>query len=143
MASAPAKPGLTSGPVKGGRELRTFAGTVDRRYRIRRGVRRSDGSLSIPINSNSALATEEVSSLFGLEQWVFAWTLSPDYYIGEVLVAKVIGYATGTPGYLILDNLIPLGTGDLTPPGSFQPKSEGLDYFDDDEGFEDDEGLGF
>jgi hypothetical protein len=139
VSAAASRIGLDFRPVNGsGREFRYLAGGVDRRYRLRKARRASDGSLEIAASSNSALASDE-PFLFAEEPWAFAWTISPDGQIAEIFVAEVIGYVEGQPGHLMLGRTISLDHGGL-PMGGFQPTDEGLDDFDDEEDLGDDFG---
>jgi hypothetical protein len=112
-----------------GRELRYLAGSIDRRYRLRKARRTTDGSLLITSSAASALAVDE-DTLFIEETWTFAWTLTSDGMIDEVLIAEVVGYVEGNPGYLKLGRVIPLG-GSGEPSGGFRPADEDLDIFED------------
>ncbi len=139
VSGAASRFGLDFRPVNGsGREFRYLAGAVDRRYRLRRATRKPDGPLIIGASADSALASGG-DSLFRQEQWTFAWVLSPDGLIGEVLAAEVLGYVEGRPGHLVLGDTISLGGGDL-PTGGFRPTDEGLEGFDEEEGFGDEFG---
>lgn len=132
VSAAASRMGLDFRPVNGsGREFRHLSGTVDRRYRFRRATRGSDGLLVVAASSDSALATSHEGSLFEEEQWVFAWTLSPDGLIDEVLVAEVVGFEEGSPGHLRLGETIFLGGSGISGGGGFRPIDEGLDGFDE------------
>jgi hypothetical protein len=138
VSGAASRQGLDFRPVTGGgREFRMLTGTVERRFRLRRAVRRADGSLLITASSASALAIED-GSLFGEELWAFAWTLNDDGQIDEVLACEVIGYVEGMPGHLRLGHVIALA-GDHAPTGGFRPADEDLPGFED----ENDAGEGF
>jgi len=137
VSVAASRVGVDFRPINGiGRELRFLSADVDRRYRVRRGRRRSSGGLLIQASSDSALASVE-RSLFDTEQWAFVWTLSPDGLIGEVLVAEVTGYVDGSPGHLELGRMVALGASGAYG-GEFLPADEGLDGYEDEEGFDSD-----
>lgn len=141
VSGAASRVGLDFRPVNGmGREFRFLSGIVDRRYRLRRARRGPDGGLLITTSSDSALATSLENSLLNEEKWLFAWTLGPDGLIDEVLIAEVVGFTEGSPGYLKLGRLIALAGHD-EPLGGFHPTDEHLDGFGEDEDF--DEDLGF
>ena len=138
VSGAASRQGLDFRPVNGGgREFRTLTGTIERRFRLRRAVRRADGSLLITASSASALAIED-GALFAGELWAFAWTLSDDGQIDEVLACEVTGYVEGMPGHLKLGHVFAL-TGDNSPTGGFRPTEEDLTGFED----ERDAGEGF
>jgi hypothetical protein len=138
VSGAASRQGLDFRPVHGGgREFRMLTGTVARRFRLRRAVRRADGSLLITASSASALAIED-GSLFAEELWAFAWTSTDDGQIDEVLACEVTGYVEGMPGHLKLGHVIALA-GDHVPMVGFRPADEELPGFED----ERDAGEGF
>lgn len=140
-SAAASRIGIDFRPVNGsGREFRTLTGTVERRYRLRRARRDTDGSLVITASTDSALAVSE-DSLFDQEQWTFAWIPSPDGLIDDVLVAEVVGFVEGSPGRLKLGRVIALGGGEF-PTGGFEPADEDLDGFDDLEDYDEGDDLG-
>lgn len=142
-SGAASRIGLDFRAVKGsGREFRTTSGIVERRFRLRRAHRSADGELIINASSDSALALadESEASLFDQELWAFAWILSADGMIAEVLLAEVVGFVEGSPGHLKLGRVIGLGGGEA-PSRGFRPTDEGLDGFDDDEDLGDEYGT--
>jgi hypothetical protein len=140
VSSAASRVGVDFRPVNGsGREFRCLSGAIDRRYRLRRATRRADGSLVIGASADSALASA-ADSLFPEEQWTFAWVLSPDGQIDEVLAAEVVGYVAGHPGHLRLGPSFSLGGGGDMPTRGFRPTDESLEEFDEEEGFGDEFG---
>lgn len=137
IGAAASRAGIDFRPIPGGGlELHHLEGVTDRRYRVRKAHRNSEGSLRIPVNSASAIRPFG-DTVFHREQWALAWVLSADGLIEEVLIAEVRGLAEGNPGHLLLGPTIALGEGDL-PTGGFEPADEDLDGFDD----ESDEGFG-
>lgn len=137
IGGAASRAGIDFRPIPGGGlELQHLEGATDRRYRVRKAHRSSEGSLSIPVNSASAIRPFD-DTLFDREQWTLAWVLSAEGLIEEVLIAEVLGLTKGNPGHLLLGPTILLGEGDL-PAGGFQPVDEDLAGFDD----QSDEGLG-
>lgn len=137
VSGAASRTGLDFRPVNGsGRELRSFSGATDRRYRVRRARRQTDGTLIISASAESALATSE-DSLLDVEQWAFAWISSSSGLIEEVLIAEVLGVAEGRPGHLVLGRTIGLDGSDM-PSAGFRPADEGLAGFDDEEGLGED-----
>lgn len=138
-SGAASRIGLDFRPVNGGgREFRTLAGTIDRRFRLRRAHRRADGTTIITANSDSALAVED-GSFFDQEQWVLSWMPTPEGAIEVVFVAEVVGFVEGRPGHLTLGPMTLLGGEDL-PAGGFNPTDEDLDGFGEDEGWEEESG---
>lgn len=136
LEAAFSRNGLDFRPVTGGgREVRSFSGGVDRRYRFRKATRRSDGSYSIPANSASALGSDEQEeTLLQQETWVLGYTLDGTPLVQDVFVAPVVDVTAGDPGHLVLGRVIELLDGEA-PLGGFRPVDEPL-------GIEDDEELG-
>jgi hypothetical protein len=124
--------GLDYRPVRGAHEIRLLSGVVDRRFRLLKAKRTSDGGYLIQVNSDSVLALTE-GSLFREELWVFAWTIDADGFIADVFIAEVRDYKAGRPGRLILGPVTMLGASGPAPRG-FQPGHEGLSDFEDEEG---------
>jgi len=125
-------------PVNGaGREL---VG-ARHRYRIRRAKRDAEDNLIIEVSSQSALALEEEPTLFSIENWIFGWVSNAEGLIAEIVAAEVLGVRPGSPGRLILGDVLPLGSGGPTG-GGFIPADEDLDLGlgEEDEGGE--SGLG-
>jgi hypothetical protein len=110
-------------PVNGaGREL---VG-ARHRYRIRRAKRDAEGNLIVEVSSESTLVLEEESTLFSVENWIFGWVSNAEGLIAEVIAAKVLGVHPGSPGRLILGDVLTLGSGGPTG-GGFTPADEDLD----------------
>lgn len=125
-------------PVNGaGREL---VG-ARHRYRIRRAKREAEDNLIIEVSSESALVLEEESPLFSMENWIFGWVSNAEGLIAEVIAAEVLGVRPGSPGRLILGDVLTLLSGGPTG-GGFTPADEDLDLGlgEEDEGGE--SGLG-
>ena len=125
-------------PVNGaGREL---VG-ARHRYRIRRAKRDAEDNLIIEVSSESTLALEEEPTLFSIENWIFGWVSNAEGLIAEVIAAEVLGVRPGSPGRLILGDVLALGSGGPTG-GGFTPADEDLDLGlgEEDEGGE--SGLG-
>ena len=125
-------------PVNGaGREL---VG-ARHRYRIRRAKRDAEDNLIIEVSSESALVLEEESTLFSMENWIFGWVSNAEGLIAEVIAAEVLGVRPGSPGRLILGDVLTLLSGGPTG-GGFAPADEDLDLGlgEEDEGGE--SGLG-
>ena len=125
-------------PVNGaGREL---VG-ARHRYRIRRAKRDAEDNLIIEVSSESTLALEEEATLFSMENWIFGWVSNAEGLIAEVIAAEVLGVRPGSPGRLILGDVLTLGSGGPTG-GGFTPADEDLDLGlgEEDEGGE--SGLG-
>jgi len=125
-------------PVNGaGREL---VG-ARHRYRIRRAKRDAEDNLIIEVSSESTLVLEEESTLFSMENWIFGWVSNAEGLIAEVIAAEVLGVRPGSPGRLILGDVLTLGSGGPTGDG-FTPADEDLDLGlgEEDEGGE--RGLG-
>jgi hypothetical protein len=125
-------------PVNGaGREL---VG-ARHRYRIRRAKRDAEDNLIIEVSSESALVLEEESTLFSMENWIFGWVSNAEGLIAEVIAAEVLGVRPGSPGRLILGDVLTLWSGGPTG-GGFTPADEDLDLGlgEEDEGGE--SGLG-
>jgi hypothetical protein len=125
-------------PVNGaGREL---VG-ARHRYRIRRAKRDAEDNLIIEVSSESTLALEEEPTLFSIENWIFGWVSNAEGLIAEVIAAEVLGVRPGSPGRLILGDVLTLGSGRPTG-GGFTPADEDLDLGlgEEDEGGE--SGLG-
>ena len=125
-------------PVNGaGREL---VG-ARHRYRIRRAKRDAEDNLIIEVSSESTLVLEEESTLFSMENWIFGWVSNAEGLIAEVIAAEVLGVRPGSPGRLILGDVLTLGSGGPTG-GGFTPADEDLDLGlgEEDEGGE--SGLG-
>ncbi len=125
-------------PVNGaGREL---VG-ARHRYRIRRAKRDAEDNLIIEVSSESALVLEEESTLFSMENWIFGWVSNAEGLIAEVIAAEVLGVRPGSPGRLILGDVLTLLSGGPTG-GGFTPADEDLDLGlgEEDEGGE--SGLG-
>lgn len=135
ISEAASQRGLDFRPVKGlGREFRFIAEGVDRRYRLKKANRRSDGSYAILANSDSALAAEhEQETLLPEEAWVLGYTLTEDCLLQDVFIAPILDRTEGHPGHLVLGRIIEL-LASPTPPAGFQPSD------DDDLGFDDEEG---
>ena len=130
--------GIYFHPVNGpGREL-----VGERhRYRIRRAKRDAEDNLIIEVSSDSSLVLEEEPTLYSIENWIFGWVSNADGLIAEVIAAKVLGVRPGSPGRLILGDVLALGSGGPTG-GGFTPADEDLDLGlgEEDEGGE--SGLG-
>src|SRR5690348_4533655 len=130
--------GIYFQPVNGpGREL-----VGERhRYRIRRAKRDAEGSLVIEVSSESSLVLEEEPALYSIENWVFGWLANAEGLIAEVIAAEVLGVRPGSPGRLILGDVLALGAGGPVG-GGFTPAEEDLDLGlgEEDEGGE--SGLG-
>jgi hypothetical protein len=110
-------------PVNGaGREL---VG-ARHRYRIRRAKRDAEGNLIVEVSSESTLALEEEPALFSMENWIFGWVSNAEGLIAEVIAAEVLGVHPGSPGRLILGDVLTLGSGGPTG-GGFTPADEDLD----------------
>jgi hypothetical protein len=125
-------------PVNGaGREL---VG-ARHRYRIRRAKRDAEDNLIIEVSSESTLVLEEEPTLFSIENWIFGWVSNAEGLIAEVIAAEVLGVRPGSPGHLILGDVLTLGSGGPTG-GGFTPADEDLDLGlgEEDEGGE--SGLG-
>ena len=125
-------------PVNGaGREL---VG-ARHRYRIRRAKRDAEDNLIIEVSSESTLVLEEEPTLFSMENWIFGWVSNAEGLIAEVIAAEVLGVRPGSPGRLILGDVLALGSGGPTG-GGFTPADEDLDLGlgEEDEGGE--SGLG-
>ena len=84
----------------GGCEIRTIAGSVDRRYRLRSAKRSDDGTLVVLASGDSALADDP--SLYRQERWVLGLLYTPDDQISQVFVAEIMGFEEGSPGRLRL-----------------------------------------
>lgn len=137
IAVAASRVGVEFGPVNGsGRELRSFDHGVERRFRVRRASRDADhGNIVMTANSDAPLkvATDEADGLFSIEAWTFGWIpTSGSILVAEVFIAPLLRFDPGTPGHLVLGQVIPL-LGSDTPSGGFRPSQEGLEGFDDDE----------
>jgi hypothetical protein len=133
--------GLDFRPVNGsGREFRTLTDGVDRRYRLRRARRETDGSLTIASNSDSALVVADYM-LIPEEPWVLGYTYATGYQIEHVFVAPVLGIQEGRPGRLILGRITQLLTAMSPGGGGFLPVEEELEGFGDEAGSGDDTGL--
>lgn len=138
------------GASRAGVEFRTVAGgglelrlldEVDRRYRLRKATSLSGGELEVLCSSDSFLTREPDGSLFRVENWAFLYTIGVDGFIDRTLVAEVTGYREGSPGCLILGQLIELGNDSPLLGGrGFQPADEDLDDLLDDEDREDEGG---
>lgn len=125
-------------PVNGtGRELIG----VQHRYRIRRAKRDATDKLVITVSSESSLGLEEDPTLYPMGNWVFGWITNAEGLIAEVFAAEVLGIIPGTPGRLILGDVLALGSGG---PGSdgFIPVEEDLDLDLGFDGEEDEDGIG-
>ncbi|MDP9377098.1 MAG: hypothetical protein M3P40_05940 [Actinomycetota bacterium] len=130
---AASRHGLDFRTVNGsGREFRCLSGGVDRRYRLRKAGRRSDGSYVIPTNAKSAMHGDD-ETLIPEELWVFGYTLTSEGTLQDVFLAPVLGIEQGLPGHLILGRVIELIDAPTTPAG-FQPTDEDLEGFELDEG---------
>lgn len=139
-SAAASQIGLDFRPVHGiGREFRCQVDGVDRRYRLLRAKRRSDGEYVLYVNGASSILTEE-ATLFPEERWVLGYTLSQDLYVEDVFVAPVLGVEGELPGRLLLGAVTQLLTHQPPPlVGGFQPTDEELDGFERDAD-EDEEG---
>jgi hypothetical protein len=125
-------------PVNGaGREL---VG-ARHRYRIRRAKRDAEDNLIVEVSSESTLVLEEEPTLFSIENWIFGWVSNAEGLIAEVIAAEVLGVRPGSPGRLILGDVLVLASGGPTG-GGFTPADEDLDLGlgEEDEGGE--SGLG-
>jgi hypothetical protein len=121
--------GIYFHPVNGpGREL---MGALHR-YRIRRAKRDAEDNLVIEVSSESSLGLEEEPTLYPIESWVFGWVTNAEGLIAEVIAAEVRGVRPGSPGRLILGEILTLGSGGPVG-GGFIPAEEGLDLGLDDE----------
>ena len=130
--------GIYFHPVNGpGREL---VG-ARHRYRIRRAKRDAEDNLIIEVSSESSLVLDEEPTLYSIESWVFGWITNTEGLIAEVIAAEVLGVRPGSPGRLILGNVLALGSGGPVG-GGFTPAEEDLDLGlgEEDEGGE--SGLG-
>ena len=96
------------------------------RYRIRRAKRDAEDNLIIEVSSDSSLALEEEPTLYSIENWIFGWVSNAEGLIAEVIAAKVLGVRPGSPGRLILGDVLALGSGGPTG-GGFTPADEDLD----------------
>jgi hypothetical protein len=134
IAEAASRAGIDFRPVNGsGRELRTIADGVDRRFRCRSASRDSDDQIRVVASSDAPLMVEcDEYALFPVEAWVFGWIASSPTHLDEVFVAPILAFVDGSPGHYDLGVPIPL-LGPITPPGrgGFKPTSEGLEGFDD------------
>jgi hypothetical protein len=76
-----------------------------------------------------------------MENWVFGWVSNAEGLIAEVIAAEVLGVRPGSPGRLILGDVLTLWSGGPTG-GEFTPADEDLDLGlgEEDEGGE--SGLG-
>ena len=130
--------GIYFHPVNGpGREL-----IGDRhRYRIRRAKRDAEDNLIIEVSSESSLVLEEEPTLYSIESWVFGWITNTEGLIAEVIAAEVLGVRPGSPGRLILGNVLGLGSGGPVG-GGFIPADEDLDLGLDEEDEGGESGLG-
>jgi hypothetical protein len=109
------------------------------RYRIRRAKRDISGKVVITVSSESSLALEEEPTLFPMRNWIFGWITNAEGLIAEVLAAEIFGILPGSPGRLVLGDVLALGSGGPFD-GGFIPVDEDLDLGLDDEDEED--GLG-
>lgn len=124
--------GIYFQPVNGpGRELIG----ARHRYRIRRAKRDAEDNLIIEVSSDSSLVLEEEPTLYSIENWIFGWVSNAEGLIGEVIAAEVLGVRPGSPGRLILGNVLALGSGVPTGDG-FTPADEDIDLGEEDEGGE-------
>jgi hypothetical protein len=111
------------------------------RYRIRRAKRDAEDNLIIEVSSDSALVLEEEATLFSMENWIFGWVSNAEGLIAEVIAAKVLGVRPGSPGRLILGEVVALGSGGPTG-GGFTPVDEDLDLGLGEEDEDGESGLG-
>lgn len=137
VAAAASRVGVQFGVVNGsGRELRTFDDGVDRRFRVRRASRDSDGNIVLMANSDAPLrvVVDEGDGLYPVEAWAFGWIpVAEAVLVAEVFVAPILDFVPGNPGHLVLGRAISLLGPDTPSGGGFTPRDEGLDGFDDDE----------
>lgn len=137
VSRAASRVGVYFQPVNGtGRELIG----VQHRYRIRRAKRDASGNLTIAVSSESSLGLREEPTLYPMDNWVFGWITNAEGLIAEVLAAEVLGILPGTPGRLILGNVLALGSGGPVG-GGFIPADEDLDLGLDGENEDGEDGL--
>lgn len=115
----------------------------DRRFRVLQAKRLADGSLYVPANSQSGLIPvdgfPEQPPMYEIDQWVMAVVMAQHGLPEEILAAHIIGAERGSPGRLLFDEEIQLGSGHDTFPASFIPDDDDhLSWLDDDENDEDD-----
>jgi hypothetical protein len=135
VSRSASKLGVYFQPVNGtGREL-----IGERhRYRIRRAKRDAKEDLIVTVSSESSLGMEEEPTLFPLTSWIFGWITNADGLIDEVIAAEILGILPGSPGRLLLGNVLHLGS-DGPFGGGFRPAEEDLDLGDEGEGREEDD----
>jgi hypothetical protein len=136
VARSAGRAGVFFQPINGtGREL-----IGERhRYRVRRAKRDLKGNLVVTVSSESSLGFEEEPSLFPMGNWIFGWISDADGLIAEVIAAEILGVLPGSPGRLVLGNVLALGSGGPFG-GGFKPAEEDLDLDLGDE--EEEGGLG-
>ena len=125
-ASAARRVGMDVVPGSGGaRDIQSFDGNIDRRFRVRRAKPLYDGTFLIETSSRSILETDG-DSMFREERWVFAYTLTSNNDVDVIFIAEVLDVVDGTPGHMVLGDVYRLG-GAPTPPAGFVPSDEDLD----------------
>lgn len=134
LTQGASRAGLDFHPVNGdGREIRTLADSVDRRFRCRKASRTSDGEIVVMASSDAPLAVDEEDALYSVEAWIFGWIPTSSTNIEEVFVAPILAFEVGNPGHFVLGEAIPLLAAGTTPPGGrgFVPTDEALPGFED------------
>jgi hypothetical protein len=141
--------GITTIPVPGGGyDLQLFAGTADRRYRVRKATKVVDESteeetFDVIVDSDAILEIPyaDLDSFYRHERWIFGFTTDDNGMVDDIFVARALRVAGDVILKLVLTDVTVLGGAGTTPdPERFVPDDEtGLPGFDVEQ--DDDTGL--
>lgn len=100
--------------------LSLTTGTHLRLFRVLKATRRKDGSYNVPRNGSSAWGAPARQVLDVAQDWVMGFTLEEETDgLGDLFAAQVLAVEGGLPGKFTLGEHVLLGSGPISPTGSF------------------------
>lgn len=130
LEAAAARIGLGCIPVLGGsRDIQTFIGDVDCRFRVLKASANPDTGEYEIVASSDAIMTitdSDPDSFYRTERWVLGYTVDADGMLAKVFAAKVDGLSSELVPRLLLGPVTELGAHGIppSPNGGFFPQDE-------------------